>query len=126
GDTNSLGLVKINFYSKDGVYMHDTPAKGLFNNEFRFDSSGCVRIQNVRELITWLLRDAPGWDRARIDSMFITGERLDVKLPKEVPVFWVYVTAWAVAGGVVNFRNDIYGLDGLETMAGAPPAEDAA
>lgn len=114
GDTNSLGLVKINFFSKDGVYMHDTPNKGLFNNEFRFDSSGCVRIQNIRELITWLLRDTPGWSREQIDVMFRNGERLDVKLEKQVPVFWVYITAWAVTDGVVHFRNDIYGLDGLE------------
>jgi L,D-transpeptidase YcbB len=119
GDTNSLGLVKINFYSKDGVYMHDTPTKGLFNDEFRFDSSGCVRIQNIRELITWLLRDTPGWNRDMIDEMFKNGQRLDVKLVQQVPVYWVYVTAWAVSDGVVNFRNDIYGLDGLEQFATA-------
>ena len=119
GDTNSLGLVKINFFSKDGVYMHDTPTKGLFNNEFRFNSSGCVRIQNIRELITWLLRDTPGWNREMIDDMFKNGQRLDVKLAQQVPVFWVYVTAWAVSDGVVNFRNDIYGLDGLEQFATA-------
>ncbi len=119
GDTNSLGLVKINFVSKDGVYMHDTPNKGLFNDEFRFDSSGCVRIQNIRELINWLLRDTPGWNRDMIDEMFKNGQRLDAKLAQQVPVYWVYVTAWAVSDGVVNFRNDIYGLDGLEQFATA-------
>ena len=112
GDTNSLGLVKINFASKDGVYMHDTPNRGLFNDEFRFDSSGCVRIQNIRELINWLLRDTPGWDRDHIDQMFINGERLDAKLAQPVPVMWVYVTAWA-ENDVVNFRNDIYNIDGV-------------
>lgn len=119
GDTNSLGLVKINFFSKDGVYMHDTPNKGLFNDEFRFDSSGCVRIQNIRELISWLLRDTPGWSRDMIDEMFKNGQRLDVKLAQQVQLYWVYVTAWAVSDGVVNFRNDIYGLDGLEQFATA-------
>ena len=119
GDTNSLGLVKIDFYSKDGVYMHDTPQKGLFNDEYRFDSSGCVRIQNIRELITWLLRDTPGWDASAIEEMFKNGQRLDVKLSQQVPVYWVYVTAWAVSDGIVNFRNDIYGLDGLEQFASA-------
>ena len=117
GETNSLGVVKINFVSKDGVYMHDTPNKGLFNDEFRFDSSGCVRIQNIRELITWLLRDTPDWDRDHIDAMFKNGERIDAKLAQPVELHWVYVTAWAVAEGVVNFRNDIYGLDGLEQFA---------
>ena len=60
GDENSLGIVKINFPSPDGVYMHDTPHKGLFNDDYRFDSSGCVRIQNIRELITWILKNTPG------------------------------------------------------------------
>ena len=29
GDFNSLGSMRINFPSKDGVYMHDTPSKGF-------------------------------------------------------------------------------------------------
>ena len=49
--------------------MHDTPSKNLFGEDFRFHSSGCVRVQNVRELVDWLLRRdarlvAPG-DRRR-------------------------------------------------------------
>jgi murein L,D-transpeptidase YcbB/YkuD len=114
GDFNSLGLVKINFPSPDGVYMHDTPNKGLFNNEFRFDSSGCVRIQNIRELIVWLLRDMPEWSRDRIDAEFRGGDRLDVQLSQPVQLYWTYITAWAATEGVVQFRNDIYNLDGLD------------
>lgn len=117
GDFNSMGNVKINFPSPEGVYMHDTPGKLLFNNEFRFESSGCVRVQGIRELIKWILRDTPGWDPATIDTMFVNGERVDAKVAKPVPLYWVYVTAWANVDGVVHFRNDIYGLDGLEQYA---------
>jgi len=117
GDFNSMGNVKINFPSPEGVYMHDTPGKLLFNNEFRFESSGCVRIQGIRELIKWILRDTPGWDAAAIDQEFINGQRVDAKVAKPVPLYWVYVTAWANVDGVVHFRNDIYGLDGLEQYA---------
>ncbi len=120
-DENSLGLVKINFPSPEGVYMHDTPHKTLFNEDYRFDSSGCVRVQNIRELIVWLLRDTPGWDRDRIEAEFRNNDRLDVKLSTPVPLFWTYITAWASADGIVNFRNDIYNLDGLE-----PPATQVA
>jgi murein L,D-transpeptidase YcbB/YkuD len=49
-----------------------------------------------------------------IDAEFRDGQRLDVKVVNPVPLFWTYFTAWAVSDGVVNFRNDIYGLDGLE------------
>jgi L,D-transpeptidase YcbB len=117
GDENSMGTVKINFPSPDGVYMHDTPHKGLFNTEFRFDSSGCVRIQNIRELINWILRDTPGWSREQIDAEFRSGQRIDAKVATPIPLFWIYVTAWATEEGVVHFRNDIYGYDGLDQFA---------
>ena len=52
---NSLGSIRINFPEHARVYMHDTPLKNLFGEDFRFHSSGCVRVQNVRELVAWLL-----------------------------------------------------------------------
>ncbi len=119
-EDNSLGTVKINFPSPDGVYMHDTPHKGLFNDDYRFDSSGCVRVQNIRELIVWLMQDTPGWTRERIDEVLRGNDRLDVKLAKPVPLFWTYITAWAATDGVVNFREDIYHLDGLEQYQAQP------
>jgi murein L,D-transpeptidase YcbB/YkuD len=114
GDENSLGIVKINFPSPEGVYMHDTPHKGTFNDDYRFDSSGCVRIQNIRELIPWILRDTPNQSPDMIEEEFRNGQRLDVKVVNPVPLHWVYITAWASTEGIVNFRNDIYNLDGLE------------
>ncbi|MEM8665381.1 MAG: L,D-transpeptidase family protein, partial [Pseudomonadota bacterium] len=50
GELNSLGTVKINFHNKHQVYLHDTPDKTLVGEGARFHSSGCVRVQNVREL----------------------------------------------------------------------------
>jgi murein L,D-transpeptidase YcbB/YkuD len=114
GDFNSLGLVKINFPSPDGVYMHDTPNKDLFNTEDRFYSSGCVRVQGIRNLIVWLLRDTPDWPPSRIAEQYLSGERVDAKLATPVQLYWTYITAWAAEEGVVQFRNDIYNLDGLD------------
>jgi L,D-transpeptidase YcbB len=113
GDFNSLGSMKINFPSPDGVYMHDTPSKGLFGEDFRFASSGCMRVQNVRELVYWILADSPGWSKAEIDEVIKSGERKDAKVAKPLPLYWVYVTAWATPDGVVQFRDDIYNRDGL-------------
>jgi murein L,D-transpeptidase YcbB/YkuD len=117
GDLNSLGSMRINFPSKDGVYMHDTPAKGLFGEDMRFHSSGCVRVQNVRELVNWLLMETPGWPRQEIDAVIKSGERKDAKVVKPVPLYWVYVTAWATPDGVTQFREDIYNRDGLGPVA---------
>jgi murein L,D-transpeptidase YcbB/YkuD len=113
GDLNSMGFVRINIPNQHGVYMHDTPSKGIFGDDFRFVSSGCIRIQNVRDYIEWLLKDTPGWSREQIDATFKSGERIDARLAQAVPIHWIYMTAWATPDGLVQFRDDIYNKDGL-------------
>jgi murein L,D-transpeptidase YcbB/YkuD len=120
GDFNSLGAVRINFPNAHQVYMHDTPFKNFFGEDFRFHSSGCVRVQNVRELVYWLLIGTPGWTRAEVDRVIKAAERKDAKLARPVPLYWVYVTAWTTPDGVVQFRDDIYGRDGLGPVALTP------
>jgi murein L,D-transpeptidase YcbB/YkuD len=117
GELNALGSVRINFHNQYSVYMHDTPNKVLFGNDYRFESSGCVRVQNVRELITWLLRDTPGWSRTQIESVLATGERVNAPLRSGVRVYFAYISAWAMENGVVHFRDDIYGYDGVGAIA---------
>ena len=121
GDFNSLGVVRINIANPYGVYMHDTPAKGIFGDDFRFVSSGCMRVQNVRDYVAWLLKDTPGWSRDQIDEVIRSGQRVDARLVSPVPVYWVYITAWAAPDGVVQFRDDIYNRD----SGGAAPGPAA-
>ncbi len=113
GELNSMGTIRVNMPNPHAVYMHDTPSKNLFGEDFRFHSSGCVRIQNIREFVVWLLKDAPNWSRTHIDAVTKSGERIEAKLAKPVPVYWVYITAWANPDGIVQFRDDVYGHDGL-------------
>ena len=113
GEINSMGFVRINIPNTHGVYMHDTPSKGIFGDDFRFVSSGCIRVQNVRDYIEWLLKDTPGWTREQIDATFKSGERIDARLAQPVPIHWIYMTAWATPDGLVQFRDDIYNKDGL-------------
>ncbi len=117
GDFNSLGSVRINFDNQHAVYLHDTPDKTLFGNDYRFDSSGCVRVQNVRELINWLLRDTPGWGRDQIEATLASGDRIDARITAPVKIYFAYITAWAMEDGVVHFRSDIYGYDGIADFA---------
>ncbi|MER8729024.1 L,D-transpeptidase family protein [Mesorhizobium sp. M1227] len=116
GSGNAMASVKINFPSPDGVYMHDTPQQSLFGKLMRFDSSGCVRVQNVRDLVTWILRDTPGWDRQHFEAAIKTGENTPVQVTNPVPVYFLYVSAWSTGPGVVQFRDDIYGLDGANEL----------
>ena len=124
GEQNSMGTVRINMANPHSVYMHDTPQKNLFGEDRRFDSSGCMRVQNVRDLVAWILAGTQ-WDRQRIDTVIRTGERVDARPVQPIPVFWVYVTAWATADGVVQFREDIYNRDGLGLPV-TPPSPQAA
>lgn len=122
GELNSLGAIRINFPNTHQVYMHDTPFRNLFGEDFRFHSSGCVRIQNVRELVYWLLKETPGWPRVEVDRVIRSGDRRDVKLARPIPLHWAYITAWAPADGVVQFRDDIYLRDGLGPSVNTAPA----
>lgn len=123
-DVDALGVVRINIPNPYGVYMHDTDERGIFGDDYRFISSGCIRVQDVRDYVAWLLKDTQGWDRARIDQVIASGERVDVKLAEPVPVYWVYITAWSTPDGLVQFRNDIYQRDGTGSVAAANMGSD--
>ena len=116
GAENSLGRCKIDFYNKHAVYLHDTPQKGLFGENARFYSSGCVRVENVETLVAWLLRDNGGWDVATVVAMFESGETMEVPLQNQVPIHTTYITAWANRQGTVSFRDDVYAYDAASTV----------
>jgi len=111
GTWNALGYLKIDMPNPQSVYMHDTDARKLFDNDYRFDSHGCTRVDNVRDLAAWILEDAPGWNRGAIDAGIATGERKVINLPRKMPVAWVYLTAWMTRDGTIEFREDIYAHD---------------
>lgn len=117
GEFNSMGAIRINIPNPHGVYMHDTPAKNLFGQDFRFHSSGCVRVQNVREFVTWLLGPNGEWNRGKVDQTIRSGARVEAGLRQPVPVYWVYISAWGRHDGGVQFRDDIYERDGLGSIS---------
>lgn len=117
GKINAMASTKINFHNPNNEYMHDTPQQGLFNKLMRFESSGCIRVQNVRDLVTWLLRDTPGWSRQEIERVITTRQNNPIKLAEEVPVYIVYISAWSTNDNIVQFRDDIYQKDGDAQLA---------
>jgi len=117
GKGNAMSSTKINFHNPHAVYMHDTPQQGVFNQLMRFESSGCVRVQNVRDLNTWLLRDTAGWNRQAIEATIASRENKVIELTTPVPVYFTYFTAWASQDGVVQFRDDVYERDGVDELA---------
>ncbi len=63
GSENALGFVKFMFPNPFNVYIHDTPADGLFQRLGRTLSHGCVRIEDPVGFATYVLRDQPRWTR---------------------------------------------------------------
>jgi murein L,D-transpeptidase YcbB/YkuD len=112
GTWNALGAVKIDMPNPFSVYMHDTNQHNLFSDDYRFDSHGCSRVDNVRDLAAWLLQpEMAKWNRAAVDAAILTGQHQEIALPKKVPVAWVYLTAWMTRDQTIQFRNDIYDQD---------------
>jgi murein L,D-transpeptidase YcbB/YkuD len=111
GGSNSLGLVKFMFPNSHSVYIHDTPARSLFEKEDRALSHGCIRLQNPAKFAQILLKDNPAWTTQRIDEAMHQSKEQIVNLPKKIPVVLVYLTFWADSKGNAHFRQDIYGRD---------------
>ena len=121
GPHNSLGAVKINFPNKFMVYMHDTPHRELFGRNVRFESSGCVRIDQVQTVVKWILdRTQAPLDEATYQNLVNSTEQYEQPIENGPDVRWMYLTAWATDDGRVNFRPDVYGLDGTDFVFGQP------
>ncbi|MFT7879881.1 MAG: L,D-transpeptidase family protein [Sulfurimonas sp.] len=99
GPNNALGLVKFLFPNGYNVYMHDTPAKSLFQKRVRAFSHGCIRLEKPMELLNRL-----GYEYDTYKNEWIT-------LPEQIPVHVEYHTVWVDEYGIVQFRNDIYGYE---------------
>jgi len=125
GEHNALATVKINFPNKFMVYMHDTPHRELFATNNRWESSGCVRVDKVQDLITWVVNGQEGYQAANFEPIIATRQTQQMKLQNAPDVRFMYLTAWATEDGRVNFRPDVYKLDGKGFVLGQPEPQVA-
>ena len=126
GPLNALGQVKIMFPNPHNVYLHDTPSRGLFAEQQRAFSSGCLRTQFPIDLAKWLLAETPGWDSAAVDAAVASGKETRADLAARVPVHILYLTTVSDGAGGVRYLDDIYDRDAAVLAAlDAPPAPAA-
>lgn len=114
GDKNALGKVKFLFPNKYAVYMHDTPAKSLFNRNKRAFSHGCVRLHKPRELLKTFAKFNSNLSYDKSQKILKGKDRTHISLKERVPVDIIYLTAWVDYDGKLQFRNDIYGYDKMQ------------
>jgi murein L,D-transpeptidase YcbB/YkuD len=113
GPGNSLGLVKFVLPNPFNVYLHDTPHGHLFARSRRDFSHGCMRVERPAELAQWVLAPAPEWTPRAVAVAMRSGEERHVALRDPVPVYVLYMTAWASSDGTVSFGPDLYGHDAV-------------
>jgi murein L,D-transpeptidase YcbB/YkuD len=109
GPTNPLGRIKLMCPNPYDVYLHDTPARRYFQDNFRALSHGCVRLEHPLELAQRLAAEEVEPDT--LAAVVERGESKQIGIHKKVPVHFLYWTAWVDDQGVVQFRRDVYGLD---------------
>lgn len=109
GPRNALGQVVIRFPNDHLVYLHDTPAQGLFAREQRAFSSGCIRVQGVLEFAQLLFDDTGSGQNVR--ALIEAGQTRNVSLARRMPVILHYWTVHPDENGQLVFRPDIYERD---------------
>ena len=118
GPQNSLGFVKFLFPNDFNIYLHDTPNRELFGKDVRAFSHGCIRVEKPTELAQWVL----GWDAGRVQQAMQGGsDNVSVKLPRRLPVYITYGTAY-MRDGMLHFGNDLYHRDDKLVKASADGA----
>jgi murein L,D-transpeptidase YcbB/YkuD len=108
--------VKFLFPNQFNVYIHDTPSQSLFARASRAFSHGCVRLDPPDKLAESVLRDQPDWTPERISEAMQGGQERTVRLKEAIPVYIGYWTAGVSPDGLVQFRKDVYRIDGRLTV----------
>jgi L,D-transpeptidase YcbB len=111
GPLNPLGRIKFVLPNDHDVYLHDTPARELFEQEKRTFSHGCIRVQNPLALATLVLDDS-AWNPRSLEDAIETGRTMRLRPRAPMPVLIQYWTASTDPHGELHFYSDVYGRDG--------------
>jgi len=114
GDDNALGYVKFNLPNPYDIYLHDTPHRNDFTLRSRALSSGCVRVQQPKEMAIYILSQLEGrrFNEDVLDSMIQFHKTKWEILKNKIPVSIVYLTAFQDStGSHVRMLNDVYKRD---------------
>lgn len=110
GEDNSLGLVKFIFPNQYSIYLHDTPAKSLFEQTDRAFSHGCIRVKDPLVLADKLLSANANWSSSTLSSKLSEGKTANLFLDEPLDILIMYWTV-TLKDGKIKFYNDVYKRD---------------
>lgn len=118
GPTNSLGLMKLDMPNEHAIFLHDTPARGLFAQDNRALSHGCIRVENAREVAMTMsmlgnmkTKDDIPVIQAEVSEITKSGKYTRYPLANQWPVYLTYFTMASDVDGKMTSFADIYGRD---------------
>ncbi len=114
GDDNALGYVKFNLPNPFDIYLHDTPHRGDFGKRDRALSSGCIRVQQPREMAVYILAgiEKRNFTRGKLDSIIEKHKTQWQVLKNKIPVHIAYITAFEdTTNSHLRLLNDVYHRD---------------
>jgi len=123
GPNNSLGVMKIDMPNPHAIYLHDTPAKALFNQPMRAYSHGCIRTEGALVLGMTMAIIGADMPQEQLVANATSGKYTRVPMTRTFPVYITYFTmAQDISGKLATFR-DIYGRDASVLASFAKPRE---
>ncbi len=111
GPGNSLGQMKLDMPNPHAIFLHDTPSRGLFQQDKRALSHGCIRTERALELAITMAILGKGATSQEAVDISTSGEYTRVALQKTMPVYITYFTMGRDITGTLRAFNDIYGRD---------------
>lgn len=123
GPGNSLGQLKIDMPNPHAIYLHDTPAKGLFNTVNRAYSHGCVRTERAVELGMTMALLGADVSQEQVVEYATSGQYTKVPMVRPFPVYITYFTMARDVNGTLRSFSDIYGRDRAVLASFAKPRQ---
>jgi len=111
GPTNSLGMMKLDMPNEHAIFLHDTPARELFDSDNRARSHGCIRVERALELAMTVAILGGGATRDEAVEISTSGQYTRVPVQRTMPVYITYFTMAVDIDGNLRAFDDIYGRD---------------
>ncbi len=111
GKSNALGQIKFDIKNRYTIYLHHTNQPELFKKISRAKSSGCIRLEEPIALANWVF-EGEDLSKPEVVAKLMTSNVTKSKaLKSQIPVYFIYITAWVDDEGHLRISDDPYNID---------------